>query len=307
MRTPCGAASPARSSRGESTRRRKARRSRTAHALSLSACRQVLSGMETETRAALHLVVHLVGMHGKEEAGTASAAERAMLRLLMPLAKLYTAKQAIAVVAEGIEAFGGAGFIEDTGLPRHLPDALALAIWEGATSVLALDSLRAIVKEGALEPLLADVRDRLQGVTFHALSRPAAKVRQAALDTHTFVDKVLSGDHEEAEAVGREIAYSQTAITIASLMLEHADRATGTGGGPTAAAAARRWCEKSLTPDPSAALTTVRIRGSSPKRTRPGARERASTTVERRPLRAKGFCRCRVIACWPGGLGAGGS
>lgn len=67
----------------------------------------------------------------------------------MPLTKLYTTKQAIDVAAEGIEVVGAAAYIEDTGLPRHYRDALALAIWEGATNVLCLDTLRAIVKEGA--------------------------------------------------------------------------------------------------------------------------------------------------------------
>jgi len=209
---------------------------------------EVLSGLEVEARGSLHLVVHLVHMLGKEEAGTASADESAMLRLLMPLAKLYTAKQAIAVAAEGLEAFGGAGFVEDTGLPRHLPDSLALAIWEGATNVLALDSLRAIVKDGALEPLLADLDARLAAVTAPGLIESARRVQQAVSDARTYVDKALSGDQDEAEAVGREIAYSLTRITVASLMLEHAGWAIANGDGPVALAAARRWCDKPLAP-----------------------------------------------------------
>ena len=37
------------------------------------------------------------------------------------MAKLRTAKQAVAVASEALEAFGGAGYIEDTGLPRAAP------------------------------------------------------------------------------------------------------------------------------------------------------------------------------------------
>ena len=58
---------------------------------------------------------------------------------------------------EALEAFGGAGYVEDTGLPRLLRDAQVLAIWEGTTNVLALDVLRAIEREDALTPHLADV------------------------------------------------------------------------------------------------------------------------------------------------------
>ena len=46
-----------------------------------------------------------------------------VFRLLLPVAKLYTAKQAVAVASEGLESFGGAGYLEDTGLPQILRDA----------------------------------------------------------------------------------------------------------------------------------------------------------------------------------------
>ncbi len=42
---------------------------------------------------------------------------------MMPVAKMYTAKQAVAVISEGLECFGGQGYIEDTGLPSMLRDA----------------------------------------------------------------------------------------------------------------------------------------------------------------------------------------
>ena len=60
---------------------------------------------------------------------------------MTPIAKLLTAKQAVAVVSECIEAFGGAGYVEDTGLPALLRDTQVLPIWEGTTNVLALDAL----------------------------------------------------------------------------------------------------------------------------------------------------------------------
>jgi len=41
-------------------------------------------------------------------------------RLVTPLAKLTTGKQAVAATSEAVEGFGGAGYVEDTGLPRLL-------------------------------------------------------------------------------------------------------------------------------------------------------------------------------------------
>ncbi len=48
------------------------------------------------------------------------------------------------VLSEVIEAFGGAGYVEDTGLPQLLRDSQVLPIWEGTTNVLSLDTLRAL-------------------------------------------------------------------------------------------------------------------------------------------------------------------
>jgi acyl-CoA dehydrogenase len=58
--------------------------------------------------------------------------------------KLTTGKQAVLVSSEVLETFGGAGYIEDTGLPVLLRDSQVLPIWEGTTNVLALDAIRAL-------------------------------------------------------------------------------------------------------------------------------------------------------------------
>jgi acyl-CoA dehydrogenase len=70
--------------------------------------------------------------------------ETVLLRLLTPVMKLTTGKQAVLVLSEVIEAFGGAGYVEDTGLPQLLRDSQVLPIWEGTTNVLSLDTLRAL-------------------------------------------------------------------------------------------------------------------------------------------------------------------
>ncbi len=63
---------------------------------------------------------------------------------MTPIMKLTTGKQAVSVASEVLESFGGAGYVEDTGLPVLLRDAQVLPIWEGTTNVLALDTLRAL-------------------------------------------------------------------------------------------------------------------------------------------------------------------
>ncbi|MBZ0251992.1 MAG: acyl-CoA dehydrogenase family protein, partial [Candidatus Methylomirabilis sp.] len=86
-----------------------------------------LAGLQAEFEGAFHLAFRCVELLGREEAGLASAEETAMLRLLTPLMKLTTGRQAVAVVSEVLESFGGAGYVEDTGLPMLLRDAQVLS------------------------------------------------------------------------------------------------------------------------------------------------------------------------------------
>ncbi|WP_293248061.1 acyl-CoA dehydrogenase family protein [Nannocystis sp.] len=135
-----------------------------------------LADMEAETAAVLALVMECAALLGRSEAGTASEDERRRLRALIPLAKLTTAKQAVATASEALECFGGAGYVEDTGLPRLLRDAQVLAIWEGTTNVLSLDVLRAEGREGAFSAVLADLSQRSE-----RLARPLNRVAATAV------------------------------------------------------------------------------------------------------------------------------
>ena len=67
-----------------------------------------LADMEAEAAAVLALVMECAALLGRSEAGTATEAQRRRLRALIPLAKLTTAKQAVACASEALECFGGA-------------------------------------------------------------------------------------------------------------------------------------------------------------------------------------------------------
>ena len=53
--------------------------------------------------------------------------------------KLFAAKECMTVASEGLECFGGLGYLEDSGLPLVLRDAQVGTIWEGTTNILSLD------------------------------------------------------------------------------------------------------------------------------------------------------------------------
>lgn len=125
---------------------------------------RVLTEMRASTAGALALTLEVASLLGKVETKTASAHEQQVLRALIPIAKLTTGKQAVNITSEALECFGGAGYVEDTGIPVLLREAQVFPIWEGTTNILSLDTLRAEAKGGSLSVLLDDLHNRLHNV-----------------------------------------------------------------------------------------------------------------------------------------------
>ena len=121
---------------------------------------QTLKELENDFKKSFDLVFFVAHLLGKDECNTATEADRALLRALTPIAKLSTAKKSVAAISEVVESFGGAGYIEDVGIAKHLRDAQVFSIWEGTTNVLALDFLRSIEKENTAPALLSFIQER---------------------------------------------------------------------------------------------------------------------------------------------------
>lgn len=208
---------------------------------------ETLAGLDARFHAAFHLAFQVVELLGREETGEASDTELAMLRLLTPVAKLFTAKQAVIVASEVMESFGGAGYVEDTGIPRLLRDAQVLPIWEGTTNVLSLDVWRAIDRTGALAPWLDDVRATMGGVRQPSCAIAAFAVRSAADLIEAFVRR--TADPAVREAGARRLAFAIARTAAASRMVAHADWASGRSDGGDAGAAVQRmnrWLARDL-------------------------------------------------------------
>ncbi|CAG5136104.1 unnamed protein product [Candidula unifasciata] len=173
------------------------------------------------------------------------AAENEVLRLLVPLAKLYVSKQAVAVVSEALESFGGQGYIEDTDLPRILRDTQVNAIWEGTTNILSLDVLRAVHKSAGsvLNHFRNSVMVRIgPAMECQGLHESAYRVENAVKDVLQFATSL---PQSSVEMSAREFAYSLARIYMGALLLEHAAHHEAT---PSDVYTAQRWCEKDLSP-----------------------------------------------------------
>jgi alkylation response protein AidB-like acyl-CoA dehydrogenase len=199
---------------------------------------ELLADLQAETEGAFHLAFRLAELLGLEEVGEATDAERALLRMLTPIAKLTLGKQAVAVASEAIEAFGGAGYVEDTGLPRLLRDAQVLPIWEGTTNVLALDSLRALRDPATWPALLAEL-DRLSGETTRQDLAAAARSSRDRLDELADWWRT-AGTPEQAEAGARRFALALGRAVEVALLASHAQWSIDHERDGRAAAAALR-------------------------------------------------------------------
>ncbi len=178
-----------------------------------------LAGMQAEFEAAFHLTFAVVELLGREESGEADAAQLNLLRLLTPIAKLMTGKQSVAVLSEVAEAFGGAGYVEDTGIPQLLRDAQVFPIWEGTTNVLSLDVLRVVADASALAALEVESETLASALRDPQLLE-CSKQAQAALDHAVRWLSVAEG--ETLEAGARRFAMTIGRALALLLMARHA-------------------------------------------------------------------------------------
>ena len=183
--------------------------------------RETLAELAAEHHLALQLVLRTAQLLGRDETEAASPDERLVLRLLTPLVKLATGKQAVACASETLECFGGAGYIEDTGLPRLLRDAQVLSIWEGTTNVLALDAQRVIAREGAHGPLFADAARRLERLA-EVFAGPAARARGALGELARWLAGASRDGGPRLERGARRFALGLARAYGAVLVLEQA-------------------------------------------------------------------------------------
>jgi acyl-CoA dehydrogenase len=198
-----------------------------------------LAWMQAEAEGAFHLTFRVVELLGRLEHGELDDAGAALLRLLTPIAKLTTARQAVAVASEAVEAFGGAGYVEDTGLPTLLRDSQVLSIWEGTTNVLSLDVLRAM-GAGGIEPIVQEVRRLLADVTDDALARPVGAVHDALAHADAWLVGAMEGGRPALEADARRFALTLGRALEVALLCRHAQWSAHVEGDARTAAAARR-------------------------------------------------------------------
>ncbi|MDB5971763.1 MAG: acyl-CoA dehydrogenase, C-terminal domain protein [Hydrocarboniphaga sp.] len=101
--------------------------------------KNVLADLAIETEAATALAMRT--------ARAVDSGESALARILTAAGKYWNCKRAPALVNEAQECLGGAGYVEESIMPRLYRQAPLNSIWEGSGNVQCLDVLRALGRD----------------------------------------------------------------------------------------------------------------------------------------------------------------
>jgi len=116
----------------------------------------VLADLALESEAALALTLRM----GRALDNLQDPHEARFARLVTAVGKYWICKRAPAMINEAAECMGGAGYVEESILPRLYREAPVNSTWEGSGNVQCLDVLRALSKEpGVLDALFTELGD----------------------------------------------------------------------------------------------------------------------------------------------------
>ncbi len=191
-----------------------------------------IAGLQAEFEAGFHLALRAAELLGREEARELGARDAELLRVITPLAKLTTGRQAVHVLSETLEAFGGAGYVEDTGLPVLLRDGQVLSIWEGTTNVLSLDVLRAMGKGEPLRAIADEVRELAGSLSDARLAAVGRQCQQAVAHVASVAMELMgqaskgpeqaAGAMAALEAKARRLSLTLGRALAGALLARHA-------------------------------------------------------------------------------------
>jgi putative acyl-CoA dehydrogenase len=108
--------------------------------------RNVLADLALESEAATAMALRVARA---VDASPRDEGEAALARIVTALGKYWVCKRCPPFVNEAQECLGGAGYVEESSLPRLYRQAPLNSIWEGSGNIQCLDVLRALAREPA--------------------------------------------------------------------------------------------------------------------------------------------------------------
>jgi alkylation response protein AidB-like acyl-CoA dehydrogenase len=94
------------------------------------------------------LVLQLAKMQGKLD-NDKDYKNKEFYRFLLPMAKVFAGRCSELVCLEGIQSFGGVGYMENSGIPGILRDTIVTSIWEGSINLLSYDFFKILTSKSS--------------------------------------------------------------------------------------------------------------------------------------------------------------
>ena len=117
--------------------------------------RNVLADLALEVEATTAMAFRVARAYDE---ASASPGEAILARVAVAVSKYWVNKRCPGMIVESMECLGGAGYVEESDLPRLYREAPLNGIWEGSGNVICLDVLRAAGREPeSLPRLLAEI------------------------------------------------------------------------------------------------------------------------------------------------------
>lgn len=186
--------------------------------------RETLDRMAAELDGAQALVWEVIGRIDRIEGGLGTESDERLIRLMTPLAKLYTAKRAIWASSEAVEMLGGNGYVEEFITARFYRDAQVLPVWEGTTNIQTLDIFRAITKANAAEPLFALLGQCLDAAP-REVADVAGRLREYVEELESALYGLRDNPSEAWTIAAREWALKLAPAACSALLLAEAANA----------------------------------------------------------------------------------
>lgn len=173
--------------------------------------RNVLADLAIESEAATAFALRLAGAVDR---APHDALEAGFARIATAIGKFWICKRAPAFVNEAQECLGGAGYVEESMLPRLYRQAPLNSIWEGSGNIQCLDVLRALQRE----PLAVNA---LRAALLSATGRhPAYDAWAMAVATDTAAMLTMGPDALQA---GARALVERLALALQAATLLRAD------------------------------------------------------------------------------------
>ena len=168
--------------------------------------RNVLADLAIESEAATTLTMRVARSYDESEI---SPEARAFARLAVAVAKYWINKRTPNHIFECMESLGGAGYVEESPLPRLYREGPLNSIWEGSGNVICLDVLRTMQREPAAVEALQ-----------HELQLAAGADRRYDAELKVLGDKLRRDDDIEHRA--RRVVEHLALMLQAGLLLRYA-------------------------------------------------------------------------------------